>query len=118
MRNVFHACKGCTLAGECLLSEREKEVLSWCSKGKTAEETGTILGISRRTVEFHINSARRKSSAANVVHVIAQAVRCGVIGLMGSGICGVGIAYALQSPTLRKFMLNSDAFEVVRTLIS
>ena len=117
MRNE-HACKFCANAGECQLGSREKEVLSWAAKGKTAEETGTILGISRRTVEWHIQSARIKSGAANVVQAIAMAIRCGVIELVGMGMSGVGITAAFQSPPLRKIMMNAIMFTITRTIIS
>jgi DNA-binding CsgD family transcriptional regulator len=101
------------------LSTREKEVLAWTAKGKTAVETGSILGISKRTVEFHNNHTRTKLSAANITHAIFIAVRCGVIGVAGTGICNIGIAAAMQSPLLRKLMLDIDVFTVaVRTVIS
>jgi orotate phosphoribosyltransferase-like protein len=93
-------------------------VLSWIAKGKTAEETATILGISRRTVEWHIQNARRKADATNITHVVARAIRCGVISIHGTGVCGIVVASALQSPSLRKIMRHAIDFEIVRTLIS
>jgi DNA-binding response OmpR family regulator len=42
------------------LGERELETLTWAARGKTFAEIGTILGLSRRTVEFHLDNARRK----------------------------------------------------------
>ena len=57
------------------LGAREKEVLAWIAEGKTAEETAIILGISRRTVEWHLSQVRQKVSAANVTHAIALAVK-------------------------------------------
>jgi len=42
------------------LAPRERETLTWSARGKTFSEIGEILGLSRRTVEFHIDSARRK----------------------------------------------------------
>lgn len=100
------------------LGDREKEVLAWIAEGKTAEETATILGISRRTVEWHIQNARRKVQATNIVHAVAMAVRYGIIGICGTGICGVGIAVACQSPTLRKVMLEAVDFDFMRALLS
>ena len=71
------------------LGAREKEVLAWIAEGKTAEETAIILGISRRTVEWHLSQVRQKVSAANVTHAIALAVKAGVIGTFGlTGITG------------------------------
>ncbi len=42
------------------LGQRERETLTWAARGKTFSEIGEILGLSRRTVEFHLDSARRK----------------------------------------------------------
>lgn len=37
-----------------LLTEREHDCLYWAAQGKTSWEIGCILGISERTVNFHI----------------------------------------------------------------
>ena len=42
------------------LREREVETLTWAARGKTFGEIAEILGLSRRTVEFHLDNARRK----------------------------------------------------------
>ena len=42
------------------LGERELEALTWAARGKTFAEIGEILGLSRRTVEFHLDNARKK----------------------------------------------------------
>jgi DNA-binding response OmpR family regulator len=42
------------------LGEREVEALTWAARGKTFAEIGEILSLSRRTVEFHLENARRK----------------------------------------------------------
>jgi DNA-binding response OmpR family regulator len=42
------------------LGERELETLTWAARGKTFAEIGEILGLSRRTVEFHLDNARKK----------------------------------------------------------
>jgi DNA-binding CsgD family transcriptional regulator len=45
------------------LSEREQEVLSHVIRGKTAKEIGNRLGISRRTVEHHIEAIKLKTNS-------------------------------------------------------
>jgi DNA-binding CsgD family transcriptional regulator len=85
-------------------TQREREILSWIAEGKTAGETGSILGISKRTVEWHLQNMRCRLKATNVVHCVAMAVRYGVIGVCGTGICGIGIAAALESPTICKWL--------------
>ena len=42
------------------LSARELDCLQWTAAGKTAWEASVILGISERTVRFHLNAAREK----------------------------------------------------------
>jgi DNA-binding response OmpR family regulator len=42
------------------LGARELETLTWAARGKTFAEIGEILCLSRRTVEFHLDNARRK----------------------------------------------------------
>ncbi len=46
--------------GEVQLTEREAETLTWAARGKTSFEIGTILGLTKRTVDFHIDNARQK----------------------------------------------------------
>jgi DNA-binding CsgD family transcriptional regulator len=61
------------------LSERERECLLWVSVGKTAWETAVILGLSRRTIEFHLKNAVRKLGASNKVHATTTAIRNGLL---------------------------------------
>jgi DNA-binding CsgD family transcriptional regulator len=56
------------------LTRKEKECLVWVSEGKTAWETAVILGVSRRTVEFHLQNAMHKLDAANKVQAAFIAV--------------------------------------------
>lgn len=88
------------------LGPREKEVLGWTAEGKTASEVGTILGISKRTVEWHLKSVRLKICATNITHAVAIAVKCGVIGLMGMGMGSVGIAAATKEPTIARLLID------------
>jgi len=55
------------------LTEREIEVLRWSAVGKTADEIGTILGISARTVTFHITSTLTKLNATNKTQAVTKA---------------------------------------------
>ena len=62
------------------LSEREIEALSWSARGKTSGEIATILGLSKRTVDFHIDNAREKLGVATRVEAVVRATREGLIG--------------------------------------
>ncbi len=61
------------------LTARERECLAWSAEGKTAWETGVILGISDQTVISHLRNAQRKMRAANRVQAVAMAIRAGLL---------------------------------------
>jgi LuxR family quorum sensing-dependent transcriptional regulator len=61
------------------LTPREREVLAWAGQGKSAWETGEILGISQRTVEEHLAAATRKLGAVNRTRAVAIAIRDRII---------------------------------------
>ncbi|NJL08019.1 MAG: LuxR family transcriptional regulator [Methylacidiphilales bacterium] len=64
-----------------LLSDREREVLVWSASGKTAWETSCILGISERTVTYHITMAARRLQAVSRTHAVARAIALGEISI-------------------------------------
>jgi DNA-binding response OmpR family regulator len=45
------------------LNDREVEVLTWVARGKTSLEIAQILGLTKRTVDFHTDNARAKLDA-------------------------------------------------------
>ncbi len=48
------------------LSRREIECLRWAARGKSAWDTGAILGIRQRTVAFHLDNAKKKLGVRSV----------------------------------------------------
>ncbi|PTE06663.1 helix-turn-helix transcriptional regulator [Mesorhizobium helmanticense] len=62
-----------------ILTRREKEMLHWAALGKTAWETSEILGLAERTVEWYLQSARKKFGVAKTIQAIVEAVRRGII---------------------------------------
>lgn len=56
-----------------VLSPREFEVLHWLKRGKTSWEIAQILGISERTVNYHINNILRKLDATNRSQAVSEA---------------------------------------------
>jgi len=56
------------------LSGMEAEVLRWAARGKTAWETGQILGISERNVRWHLEEAQRKLMTNNKTATVATAI--------------------------------------------
>jgi DNA-binding CsgD family transcriptional regulator len=61
------------------LSGREKEVLNWMKEGKTNWEISVILGISERTVKFHVQNITGKLNAVNKAHAVAIAMDSGLV---------------------------------------
>lgn len=56
------------------LTAREREMLSWAQHGKTNQGIALALGLSERTVKFHIENAMHKLGAANRTQAIAIAL--------------------------------------------
>jgi DNA-binding CsgD family transcriptional regulator len=61
-------------AKEMLMSARELDCLKWMAAGKTAWEASVILGITERTVRFHLNAAREKLNCMTTTQAVAKAV--------------------------------------------
>jgi DNA-binding CsgD family transcriptional regulator len=78
LAHYFHShilrLNGHDSSAEMLISARELECLKWTAEGKTAAEASEILGISERTVRFHLNTAREKMKCANTTQAVAQAI--------------------------------------------
>ena len=55
------------------LNDREVETLTWSARGKTSAEIAQILGLSKRTVDFHIDNAREKLGAATRIEAAIKA---------------------------------------------
>lgn len=59
---------------EIALSPQEATCLSWSSHGKSMNVIADILGLSPRTVQFHLNAARDKLGATNLQHAVRIAI--------------------------------------------
>lgn len=59
------------------LSERERTCLLWTADGKSAWEVAKILGVTERTVRFHIKNASEKLGANTGVHAVTRAISLG-----------------------------------------
>jgi DNA-binding NarL/FixJ family response regulator len=47
-----------------MLNDREAEVLTWVARGKTSAQIADMLGLAKRTIDFHLDNARVKLGAA------------------------------------------------------
>jgi DNA-binding NarL/FixJ family response regulator len=61
------------------LTDREVEALTWAARGKSSYDIATILGISERTVNFHMDNAMRKLGVATRIQA---AVKCAMLGII------------------------------------
>lgn len=61
------------------LSARQVECLSWAEEGKSARDTGQILGISQRTVEKHLEQACEALEVRTRIQAVVRARQMGLL---------------------------------------
>jgi DNA-binding NarL/FixJ family response regulator len=66
-------------------SPREHQVLTLAADGLTNKEIAYRLGISERTVQFHINSIFNKTTTNSRTEAVALALRSGWLDVTASG---------------------------------
>lgn len=66
------------ISGE-LLTPKESEILTWAANGKTDEDIGVILSISRHTVDTHMRHIFQKLDATNRIQAVVKAIMMGLI---------------------------------------
>ncbi len=55
------------------LTSRQREVLQWCSRGKTMQDVAAIMGLSVGTIEKHLRMARDALDVETTVHAVQKA---------------------------------------------
>jgi len=61
------------------MTSRELECMHWAAMGKTSWEIGVIIGVSQRTVNFHIARACEKLGTHRRQAAISIAIQRGLI---------------------------------------
>jgi DNA-binding CsgD family transcriptional regulator len=61
------------------ITAREREILGWVAVGKSDWAIGRLLAISAKTVNFHVENAKRKLGVATRVQAVIAALRTGLI---------------------------------------
>jgi len=79
MGRLFHHANSPREQTQTQLSQREREILQWTADGKSSDDIAVILGISQRTVNFHIDHSIKKLDCQNK---IAAAVKASLLGLL------------------------------------
>jgi LuxR family transcriptional regulator len=67
------------MASSVFLTRREIEALSLLAQGMTALKIAEFLGVAKRTVDAHSQSAVLKLGVANATQAVAVAIRDGII---------------------------------------
>jgi DNA-binding NarL/FixJ family response regulator len=55
------------------MTNREVELLTWAARGKTSAEIAIIVGLSKRTIDFHLDNARIKLGATTRIEAAIKA---------------------------------------------
>jgi len=66
---------------DAVISRREREVLDWLKEGKSSWDISVILGISERTVYFHVSNIMKKLGASNRSQALSIATRLGLVAI-------------------------------------
>ncbi|TDP64076.1 XrtB/PEP-CTERM-associated transcriptional regulator EpsA [Roseateles toxinivorans] len=77
MPAAMHPVQGLTRA---LITERERQILSWVREGMSNQQIGEVLGISPLTVKNHVQKILRKLGANNRAQAVASAMTMNLLG--------------------------------------
>jgi DNA-binding CsgD family transcriptional regulator len=66
---------------EIALTDRELEILKWVKDGKSNSETSEIMGLSVKTIEYHVGNILRKLGAANRTTAVVIAIKHRLLAL-------------------------------------
>jgi DNA-binding NarL/FixJ family response regulator len=55
------------------MTDREVELLTWAARGKTSAEIAIIVGLAKRTIDFHLDNARIKLGATTRIEAAIKA---------------------------------------------
>ncbi|URM30176.1 LuxR family transcriptional regulator [Pseudomonas frederiksbergensis] len=61
------------------MTEQEREILRWCSKGKTSWEISAIFNCAEANINFHIGKVIRKFGVTSRRAAVLLAINAGLI---------------------------------------
>jgi len=70
---LAHVARDQVWPKEVVLSAREIETLTWAARGKTSAEIASLLSMSKRTVDFHLDNARDKLGVSTRIQAAVKA---------------------------------------------
>lgn len=62
-----------------MITAREKEILQHLKSGRSSRDIAGTLGISERTVKFHVGNILRKLQASNRIEAVVVAMEQGLL---------------------------------------
>jgi DNA-binding CsgD family transcriptional regulator len=81
-------CRGSWRGACSRVTARESEILAWVAAGKSDWAIGRILNISGKTVNFHVENAKRKLGVGTRLQAVIAAMRAGIIAELALGLMG------------------------------
>lgn len=63
------------------LTVRERECLVWIAKGKSSWDIGNIMNISQKTVDFHVENAKKKLDTFTRPQAVVKAIKYNLISI-------------------------------------
>jgi len=89
MAHQFHLCYSAFLADdfpfplqtEEILSDRERDILIWCAKNKSTSSISGFLGVTDKTIEFHLGNIYKKLQVGGRIEAVLKAFHLGLISL-------------------------------------
>jgi DNA-binding NarL/FixJ family response regulator len=78
---VLRRVRGDSVEGTPALTPRERAVLEHLARGLTNKQIAAALGISERTVKFHVSSVFAKLDATNRTEAVTRAAQAGLVSL-------------------------------------
>ena len=118
------------IRGSAQLTARQNQVVELVRLGMTAKMIARQLGISKRTVEGHLNEARKRTGAANVAALIGDVVLAASTGAQSDGSCSETMDISEQivrpgtirsgasRPVGRPTIMTTDLVAMARDLLS
>jgi DNA-binding CsgD family transcriptional regulator len=79
LAEAYQRISGETVTPHTSLTPRESEALLWTCRGKTAWETATIIGVTERTITFHLHNAMTKLRVRTKYAACLKALELGLI---------------------------------------
>ena len=76
---AFHSSLSSSRNDHSPLSNREAEILTWASAGKTVWEQSKILNITESTVKYHLLNCYRKLNVNNRSQAVARGIELGLL---------------------------------------